>query len=982
MDSEKRTKMHMRVTLAATFSVLLVTVSVHAEAIGTSFTYQGDVREGGTPVSGDCDFEFTLWDAAAGGMQIGPTLTPTVTVTDGVFTADLDFGVDRFQGSPRFLGIQICCPSACAPGYTPLNPRIELKPAPYALSLPALRNTPSDNLDSPHSHNVLGGHQDNSIGVGVGGGTIAGGGDTSLNNSVTRSFGTVGGGADNDVFAAFGTISGGGFVGTDPTCIGGPDDGNLCGSCVGGPIPGAPCPGEKGCLGGTCEPDPARCGDPGVCSLVSPGNRVFDNFGTVGGGGRNQAGADDGNATNAPFATVSGGEGGVARGSHATVGGGSFNVASGNGSTIGGGTSNQALAASSTIGGGNQNTTNGGGTIAGGFLNVILGGASSFNNTISGGQQNSAGGGSATISGGADNTANALRSTVGGGTRNVASGTNAVVAGGGGFFGGSPRGNTASNTSSTVGGGSENTASGGFSTVSGGSLGTAGGSHSTVSGGNGNTAGGNFSSLGGGSTNAADANYATVGGGGDNVVFATFGTISGGGFATTDPTCIGGPNDGSLCGSCVGGPFPGAPCPGEKGCFGGVCEPDPARCGAPGVCSLSTPGNRVYDDFGTIGGGSRNEAGSDDGNAASSSFATVSGGDGNVASGTNATVGGGSFNLANGDGSTICGGNANQALSGGSTIGGGTQNTTNGGGTIAGGFLNIILAGAGSFNNTIGGGQENTAGGGSATVSGGSDNTANALRSTVGGGTQNVASGANSVVAGGGGFFGGSPRGNSASNTSSTVGGGSENAASGSFSTVPGGGLNTAAGSYSLAAGRRAKANNNGSFVWGDSTDADIASTTDNQFTARASGGVRFFSDAALSTGVELAAGSGSWTSVSDRNLKENFLPVDGRAALKKVASIPILTWNYMAQDDSIRHIGPMAQDIHAAFGVGEKETAISVVDADGVALAAIQGLNQIVEEKDSRISELEAENARIKDRLARIEMLLARINDADGGAK
>jgi hypothetical protein len=76
---------------------------------------------------------------------------------------------------------------------------------------------------------------------------------------------------------------------------------------------------------------------------------------------------------------------------------------------------------------------------------------------------------------------------------------------------------------------------------------------------------------------------------------------------------------------------------------------------------------------------------------------------------------------------------------------------------------------------------------------------------------------------------------------------------------------------------------------------------------------------------------------------------------LASLAEIPIATWNYKAQDDSIRHMGPAAQDFSAAFGLGESDTGISTVDADGVALAAIQGLYQLSQGQVARIQALEA---------------------------
>jgi hypothetical protein len=101
----------------------------------------------------------------------------------------------------------------------------------------------------------------------------------------------------------------------------------------------------------------------------------------------------------------------------------------------------------------------------------------------------------------------------------------------------------------------------------------------------------------------------------------------------------------------------------------------------------------------------------------------------------------------------------------------------------------------------------------------------------------------------------------------------------------------------------------------------------------------------------------------SDRNLKENFAPVSPRAVLEKVAALPISRWNFKG-DAATPHIGPMAQDFHAAFGTGTDERHIATVDADGVALAAIQGLNQ-------KLEETRAENAELKARLDALEKII-----------
>jgi hypothetical protein len=76
-------------------------------------------------------------------------------------------------------------------------------------------------------------------------------------------------------------------------------------------------------------------------------------------------------------------------------------------------------------------------------------------------------------------------------------------------------------------------------------------------------------------------------------------------------------------------------------------------------------------------------------------------------------------------------------------------------------------------------------------------------------------------------------------------------------------------------------------------------------------------------------------------------------ALLADLAALPIFTWNYKAQPTTVRHLGPMAQDFHAVFGLGEDEKHISAVDSEGVALAALQALYKLSQEKDSKIEEL-----------------------------
>jgi hypothetical protein len=147
----------------------------------------------------------------------------------------------------------------------------------------------------------------------------------------------------------------------------------------------------------------------------------------------------------------------------------------------------------------------------------------------------------------------------------------------------------------------------------------------------------------------------------------------------------------------------------------------------------------------------------------------------------------------------------------------------------------------------------------------------------------------------------------------------------------------------------------NGSFVFADGTGGGAVSTGSDQFVVRASGGATIYSSSNLTTGVSLAPGAGAWADLSDRNLKTNFETLDTEDVLQRVATIPVLKWSYKAQDATIRHIGPMAQDFYSAFGLAGSNTTITTTDIDGVNMAAIQALIRRTEAMQARIDELEA---------------------------
>jgi len=247
--------------------------------------------------------------------------------------------------------------------------------------------------------------------------------------------------------------------------------------------------------------------------------------------------------------------------------------------------------------------------------------------------------------------------------------------------------------------------------------------------------------------------------------------------------------------------------------------------------------------------------------------------------------------------------------------------------------------------------------------------------STVGGGRGNTA-GPYATVSGG--------QDNNASGAYATVGGGIRNTASGRGATVGGGHWNSAHGDRSFVIGTRSinSEHHDGVFMYSDSHHSWFHSTSANEFAVRASGGYRLFSSRDLRTGVRMAAGASSWSSVSDRNVKANFAGVDTIQLLGALAEMPVTTWNLQDQSEEIRHIGPVAQDFNTSFGYlfgeVESELHINTMDAVGVSLAASQGLYTLVQEQAEQIEQLTAENAQQTGQIAQqaeeIEDLRARL--------
>ena len=260
---------------------------------------------------------------------------------------------------------------------------------------------------------------------------------------------------------------------------------------------------------------------------------------------------------------------------------------------------------------------------------------------------------------------------------------------------------------------------------------------------------------------------------------------------------------------------------------------------------------------------------------------------------------------------------------------------------------------------TISGGRNNEVSGFGAMVGGGRDNSAGGNFSTIGGGSRNNG-GSGATVSGG--------SNNEASGRRSTVGGGAFNVASGRNAIVSGGENNEAAGDYSFAAGRNAVAGEDGSFVWADSLDYQFDFVGENGFLARATGGVGFVTGVNSGTpnaGASLASGGSSWQTISDRNAKTTITRVDPSNVLERLAQMPISEYSYKSQDESIRHMGPMAQDFYPLFGLGEDKLRVSAMNLAGIALAAIQGLDSERQASAQRVAKVEAENAELRDKIA-----------------
>lgn len=889
-------------------------------AQGTAFTYQGRLNASGSPVNGNYDFTFALFNTSSTSTgQVGSTLTNlNVGVTNGLFTVTLDFGAN-FPGASRWLAIGVRSNGTAS--FTALTPSQAVTPSPYAIysanAGSAATATSASSASSVAASNISG-----TVSLANLPATVV----TNTETGVTLS----------------GTLSGNG--------------------------------------GGLTSLNASQLSTGVVPNGVLPGFQASSNYTTIGGGQGNVAsgqwetiGGGNNNTNNNPTgsaSTIAGGQNNlITNGFQAAIGGGFGNNANGNYATVPGGINNVANGTAATASGFKNQALNAGAVVSGGGNNV----ASGLNSAVGGGSANQAAQQGAAIGGGYNNTNTGYYATIPGGFQNLASGSNSFAAGAyaratnqGAFVWSdssstSPFPSSVNNSFSvralggvqlttggtgiivdgqyaltgvtgandgeylinlnagalsgviqnsslpgfqgpnydTVGGGAGNAATGSYATVSGGENNTSSGYGSVVGGGNANqSTGGLYSTIPGGQQNIASGSYSFAAGfraqATNNGAFV-WSDSQGAVFASTNDNSFNVRAGGGVffvtgsAGLNVSGPLlaPGAGANnGTSAALGNNC----LQKNTTGRANTGVGDGALFDN---LSGGYNTAIGVSTLTSLTTGIDDTALGDGalfQLLSGTNNTALGASagYNLTNNENNNIDIGNSGvTGESGIIRIGTAGMHTA---AFIAG---NVGLGGVGSPQQTL-------------SLNGGMNIDQSSL---------NTGTTANALLFGSGSGEGiGSVR---------TSGHGD------SF------GLNFYANFI-----KRMTILQNGN--------VGIGTTNATQLLVVGSGG-------AYCNGTQ-------WVNGSDRNSKQGFSAVSPREVLEKVSDLAITEWQYKAEAEGTKHIGPMAQDFHAAFGLnGSDDKHISTVDEGGVALAAIQGLNEKLNEKDAEIRQLQQSVAELK---------------------
>ena len=507
----------------------------------------------------------------------------------------------------------------------------------------------------------------------------------------------------------------------------------------------------------------------------------------------------------------------------------------------------------------------------------------------------------------------------------VTAGIQGATISGGGSSQPFPRENTVGSDFATVGGGQSNKAMGWSSTIGGGSDNTANLDGSTVGGGTVNNATGYICTVGGGGTNTASGDASTVGGGFTNMASGPSATVGGGESNTASgvhSTVGGGSSNGALVNYATVGGGANNNANGQYSTISG---------GGPSVPGNPSTGNVVFDDYGTIGGGGNNWAG----DLQPLVFATY------------ATVGGGLSNIARGSFSTVPGGESNMAAGNDSFAAGRRAQANHHGAFVWADSTGAVLASTADNQFLI------RSAGGVGIGTNAPDNTLHVFKGSAG----PVTADANSVVV-------------------------VENSTHG-YLTL----LTPSTTERGILFGDQ-NTNASGAIIYNNPVAGGncmlFRTTSTNRMIIDSAGKVGIGTTAPahplhMASGAHCTTG-GVWTNASSREQKQNFEPAAALEILQKLATLPIMSWNYKNEEDSIRHLGPVAEDFHAAFALGGSDKHIGTLDAEGVALAAIQGLYEIVKDKDCRIDELEGDKAGLEARVAALEAMMGKVLAAQNG--
>jgi hypothetical protein len=733
-------KTHM---YSALVTVALLATLHRAAAQGTAFTYQGRLTIGTNLANGNYDLKFSLYDVAASGNEVaGPVTNAAVAVSNGLFTAALDFGAGAFTGADRWL--EISARTNGSGGFTTLNPRQPLTPTPYALWASSLSSNANQTFAGTVSFSPASGPP-----FAVGSALKV----VNLNADLLDGFDST----------AFWKLSGNAATTAGTHFVGTTDSQDLwlkVNNQVGWRLLRSGRSSSEpnlagGGLGNQVYSDAKGCGIAAGNSNAVP-NDVY--YGSIGGGWNNRIiylspygygdygviGGGQFNTSAGHDSVTGGGDHNTNYGACATISGGATNYVTSSFGAIGGGVANSISAQYGTISGGSSNAASASyATIAGGLANKIQDNEyGSAYATIGGGAGNTAFSDYATIAGGQSNSCDSINAwgTIGGGVQNRNVGTYGTIGGG---KGNAIREDLApSHPGATIAGGESNVVNSAYGSIGGGQSNFVGSASGTIGGGALNTNAGLYGTVGGGLQNYANSNYSTVGGGSGNAVHGSYGTIPGGlgnTVAISDTwgppliATIGGGSSNSVSAkySTIGGGNANRIDAGVRGtesaAIGGGASND-IRQSLYATIAGGLHNSMSFATGGAIGGGQSNVV-------YYVANATIGGGAGNSNSVIGGTIGGGENNWMNGAPesincayATIGGGSGNSiGVGNGATIGGGISNS------VGKNVPNSLATIAGGYGNRV---EESTS---DATIGGGAGNSVAASYGTVPGGAQSVA---------------------------------------------------------------------------------------------------------------------------------------------------------------------------------------------------------------------------------------------------